>query len=417
MAKLTLFWGDKSASDFYWCVDDLSTQQTSSAIPLLESHRILKADLACIADMAKNCKVELVVSATDIHFNQVVLPNKAQRHIRKAVPFMLEEQLADSVDDVFVALGKKGKENQNPVRVIRTDYLENIITQFAEAEIKLDKVFVDLDLVPVPEQGYALVLSEGQALVATEEDDRWHCDSQDFTWLVQKQLANDGDEEELPVAIPMVVTVESESQYNEFANQLPVGRFAPQMQLVDSINEFLASHQDCDFNILQGEYEPKAENSPLKNMLLKVANVAGIVLAAHILFQGSQLVALNAQEENLSQQREVLYKQAFPRSKVKKTDRELRTFLKGLGGGQGEGAFLAMMQTTTSLIENLNQLYPTNISYNSARNELRVDLIAKDLPVLNQYRDSLQQAGYEVEAGSASQRGDGYSSRLIIRRK
>ena len=40
----------------------------------------------------------------------------------------------------------------------------------------------------------------------------------------------------------------------------------------------------------------------------------------------------------------------------------------------------------------------------------------KDLPILNSYRDELKNAGHEVDMSSATQRGEGYSSRLIIRR-
>ena len=418
MNKLTIFWSDRSAAHFYWCIDtSRSSVEANSAIPMLESHRILKADLACMADLAQSCSVEVVVAGNDIHYNQVTLPNKAQRHLRKAVPFLLEEQLADSVDDMFIAVGSRQSDGSIPVRGIALDHLQQIVDAFSEAEIKLNSVRTDLDLVTQPEVGYEIVLFNNQALIADEKGQRWSCDVEDFSWLVQKQLAEQEDEEEMPIAMPLVVTCNEEDDYKIFEQQLPAGRFAPSPNIVDSIEESLSKSDEPVLSLLQGEFEPKAESSPLKAMLLKVASIAAIVLTAHLIYQGSQWVALDSQKTLLGKERAALWKQAFPGRKVPSNpDKALRSFMRTLSGAKGEGGFLSLLQSTSSLIKDLEQLYPTNISYNSSRNELRMDLIAKDLPILNNYRDELKKAGHQVDMSSATQRGEGYSSRLIIRR-
>jgi len=418
MNKLTIFWSTKNAEHFYWCVDDSrSPSEINSAIPLLESHSILKADLACLADLANKCQVELIVASSDIHVNKVSLPNKAQRHMRKAVPFLLEEQLADMVDNTFIAIGNRLPSGEIPVRGIALKYLQAILAQFNEAEIKLDRIRVDLDLVAQPEEGYQVILINDQVLICDSQGERWSCDQTDFSWLVQKQLAATQDEETLPIAIPMMVTCDEEDIYKLFEQQLPVGRFAPHLNLVNSVEESLAKSKEPLFNLLQAEFEPKVESSPIKNMLVKVATIAAMVLAVHLIYQGSQWIALDAQKDRLAKERTVLWKQAFPGRKVPANpDKALRSFLRTISAGAGEGGFLNLLESSSRLITDLNQLYPTNISYNSARNELRMDVIAKDLPILNAYRDELQKAGHQVDMSSATQRGDTYSSRLIIRR-
>ena len=123
MNKLTIFWGDKNAQSFRWYIENSkNTEQTSKAIHDLESKEILKADLNVLADMAEGASVRLVISSNDVHINQVDMPNKAQRHLRKAVPFLLEEQLAESVDDVFIAIGERLKIQKTPVRAISSKY-------------------------------------------------------------------------------------------------------------------------------------------------------------------------------------------------------------------------------------------------------------------------------------------------------
>lgn len=422
MNKLVIFWGDKTDEHFYWYLQSNSAPgQADRAVPHLESHEILKADLACMAEMAQGKRVELILSSSDIHLTQVTMPNKAQRHLRKAVPYLLEEEIAEPIDDVFIAIGERLKDEKIPVRALNLSYFSQIIQQFEIAEINLDSAYVDLDLVKSPDDGCQLALLNQKVLFVDKDNARWSCDVSDFNWLVQKYLAHQ-EEEELPVAIPMTVISDDNDSSTQFEEQLPVGRFAPLGQIVDSVVEELANFKRADvksvpINLLQGDFEPKAERSPLKSMILKVINVAAVILLAHITYQGSQWFSLNQQKARLGAEKVALWKQAFPGRKVPTNqDKALRSFISTLSSGEGDNSFLSMLHSTSDKIENLQQIYPTNISYDSARNELRVDLVAKDLPILNKYRDDLKQSGHQVEMSSATQRGDGYSSRLIIRK-
>ncbi|MET1256725.1 type II secretion system protein GspL [Aliikangiella maris] len=418
MSKLVIFWGDKSSDRFYWCVDSGNAEEAVSiASSQIESHEILKADLACMAEFARNKKVELVLSSNDIHFNQVELPNKAQRHLRKAIPFIIEEHVADAVDHLFFAIGTREASGKIPVRGVQLTYLNNLIEIFEKAEVKLDAIKVDLDLLKTPEEGLLGVLTNDMVLLKSDDGRAWSCYQQDFSWIVQRVIASERSEEDLPIATPLKIIGDNESVLQNFEQQLPVGMFAPDIQQVDAVEQYLTDNSVAKLNLLQGEFEPEAESSPFKNMLYKVASIAAMVLVAHLAYQGTQWFWLSAQNEALNNERSVLWKQAFPgRKEPSNPDKTLRTFLKTAGSGSGDASFLAMLNSTAELITDLNQIYPTNISYNSARNELRMDLIAKDLPVLNQYRDALKNAGHEVEMSSANQRGDAYSSRLIVRR-
>lgn len=416
MSKLTIFWGDKSADKFYWQAEQSLSGLSFSAVPELDSHEILKADLACIADMADSRRVELVLSCNDIHFNKVNLPNKAQRHIRKAVPYIIEEQISEPIDSLFIAVGTRSSGDLIPVRGINKGYLDMILSTFKAAEVQLDSIRIDLDLVEECKDEYRLVLFDDLALVVDNLGNRWSCDVDDFSWLAQRQL-EENSEDELPIAIPMEIVCQSKKEQVNFENQLPAGRFAPEFQVVESVEAYLFNSNEVALNLLQGEYEPKVENSPLKSMLQKVATIAAIVFVANLIYLGSQSITLKSEYQRLGKERAALWKQAFPGRKVPSSpDKVLRSFMKSIGGGKGDSSFLLMLDSVSSKLTNLKQLYPTNISYNAQRNELRIDLVAKDLPILNQYRDALKQSGFDVDMSSANQRGDGYSSRLIVRK-
>ena len=414
MNKLTIFWGDKNQKHFSWHFS--GNENESIAVPQLESREILKDDLICLADMAVSSKVEVVLCANDVHFAQVSVPGKAHRHMRKAIPFMLEEHVAESVDELFIAIG--GRNNEKiAVRAVARNYLQSIVEKFKSAEIKLDKVMVDLDCVVREEEGILAVLNSEKVLIASNQKENWQCDVDDFSWLIQKQINAEENEGDLPIAIPLSIVSDNEDNAKLFEQNLPAGRFAPAIELCEDIDDFLSAHSAAAINLLQAEFEPKSENSAIKKMLTKVAIGLAFILGVHLTHQGSQWFALAAKADVLEQEKEALWKQAFPGRKMPKSaNRQVQSALKSLSAGGGNSAFLTMLDEVTALISNPNDLYPTNVSYDVARNELRIDLIGNEYATLNAYRDSLVKSGFQVDMNSATQRGEGYSSRFIIKK-
>lgn len=426
MNKLSIFWEAKTSPYLRWyltddnkVVEDLTAETglQEQAISQLESHQLLKSDLELLTNMAKGKKVELILNGYDVHLDQVELPTTAKRHISKAVPYLIEEFVAEPIDDFFIAQGEKNKQQQIPVRAIRREYLQSILQAFKKAEIQLKAVYLELDLLAIPQQGFTAVIKDDALLVIQDDQISWQCDRQEFSWLIEKKLQ--AMDEELPVAIPLQIITEQQNEITEdFINQLPTGRFATEITQVKSVEQWVLESKNKPINLLQGEFAVKSENSRLKNLLTQVASIAAVVLVAFLLYQASQWFSLHQQYQKLSAQKAVLWKQAFPGEKYpRNSDRVLASRMKQLAGANQQNAFLAMLSSVSSQIEDLQKLYPTNISYDAIDGEIRLDLIAKELEGLNQYKEKLKQAGFDTEGGSATQRGDGYASRLTVRRE
>ncbi len=421
MAELILFWGEKDEPAFSWRLSsnqEGDSKQTSNhhlELYQLESHEILKADLACIAEMAESNKVTVVVSCIDVSAAQVEVPNKAQRLLRKAVPYILEEEIASSVDDLFFALGDKNRNGLLSVRAIDRNYLESIIEAFASAEIRLFDILVDIDLFSLPEEGSKLLVNDSVCLSVDADDKRWHCHPDDYSWLIQKQLSHEETDDDLPNAIPL--DIYSEQPTDEFERQLPVGRFAIQQHQINDNQAFLLQQDGSGINLLQAEYETKKENSQITQFLTKAASVIGFVLFTFLIFQGVNIYTLSEKKAQLEQQKFTLYKQAFPSvKKIRNPEKSMKVYVGSLGSASEDAGFLSLLNSSTEQLTDLQKIYPTNISYDRTRNELRLDVIASDLIVLDQYAEALKSSGHQVEKSSETQRGDGYSSRITIRK-
>jgi len=426
MAKLILFWGEKEDLTFTWRLDSQqandANRQTNSTDQesvmqgyQLQSDEILKSDLVCLADMAETHSVSLILSCKDVMSTQVEVPNKAQRLLRKAVPYMLEDEVINPVDELFFAFADKSKDALLPIRVIERQYLQQLIDMFNQSEIKLSEILVDLDLIALPEEGMKVLVSESQCLTVGADNKRWHCHPDDFSWLIQKQINSDDVDEDLPVAIPL--DIYSQEATDRFEHQLPVGRFATQSIQLDDPFDFLIKQGGKTVNLLQAEFEPKKENSEITQFLFKVASIIGFVLVTHLIYQGVNIYSLSEQKSQLIAQQTTLYKQAFPRvKKVRNPFNEMRAKVKLLGGSTSGGDFLSLLSSSSQHLTDLTKIYPTNISFDQSRNELRMDVIASDLVTLDQFADALKKTGHQVEKSSETQRGDGYSSRLTIKK-
>lgn len=443
MTDLLIFWGDSEQVTLTWKIDnsnsvdlsgvDSSSDEKFNASYHLESEEILKADLSCLADMAQSKKVSLVLPSQDIVSAELEIPNRNPKLMRKAIPFMMEDEVATSVDSLFYAYKDLGKNKPVSVRGIERDYLESLISQFESAEIKLEQVLLEQDLILVPEEGFSILLEETNCSVVTHKGQVWNCYPEDFSWLIQKCLVeydeNNSDSpdeqssENLAIAISLNIysSLTGTKTESEFLRQLPVGRFAVKSHAIKSKQDLLTEtfSSASIVNLRQDEYEPKKEKSELGLFLFKLGSVAATLFVAFILFQSIKIYTLSEQKAQLDTRKMTLYKQAFPNRKKPSTParavKNMRDYMKSIGSSSESSGFLKILESSSQSLTDLSKVYPTNISYDITRNELRFDLIASSLVELDKFADALKSSGHQVERSSETQRGDGFSSRLTIR--
>jgi len=439
MKDLLIFWGDSEQVTFTWKLEgvdnidlsntDLNKEGNISERYELKSEELLKADLSCLADMAEFTKVSLILSSQDIVSAVLEIPNRSPKLMRKAIPFMMEDEVATSVDSLFYAYKDFGKDKPISVRGIERAYLESLISQFESAEIKLEQILLEQDLILLPEDGYSVLLEESNCSVINTEGNIWNCHPGDFSWLIQKQLSEEiisnadtqDEQNDENLAIAISLNIFSSLDASEFIKELPIGRFAIKVSAIESKQTLLAkSFSNASvINLMQDEYEPKKEKSELGLFLTKIGSIAAALFIAFIVFQTSKIITLGEQKEQLDTRKMTLYKQAFPTRKTPPSSaravKNMRAYMRSIGTSTDSAGFLKILESSSQSLTDLSKVYPTNISYDIARNELRFDLIASSLVELDKFADSLKSSGHQVERSSETQRGAGFSSRLTIR--
>lgn len=120
-------------------------------------------DLSDLTHYAQGRQLILLVSTANLVLTQVDIPAGANRQLESMLPFLLEDDIAQDVDELhFTVLAKQdGKAN---VCGIDHSWLEAIIADFRELGLVVRKVIPD---------ALALPVSEEMGLTAVEVDGQW----------------------------------------------------------------------------------------------------------------------------------------------------------------------------------------------------------------------------------------------------
>jgi general secretion pathway protein L len=118
--------------------------------------------LALAVPRAAGRRLAILVPATDVLLAEPDLPVKAGAKLQQLVPYALEEQLADDIDDLHFAIGKRAAESTRaPVAVVARALLDDWLLTLRSNGIEPDVVYADSDLLPE---------NPGQAVALLEED-------------------------------------------------------------------------------------------------------------------------------------------------------------------------------------------------------------------------------------------------------
>jgi len=115
--------------------------------------------LALAAARVTGRRVCVLVSAADVLLAEPEVPVKAGAKLQQLVPYALEEQLADDIEALHFALGKRsGESSRVPVAVVARALLDQWLAELRGAGIEPDAVYADSELLPQnPGQSVALL--------------------------------------------------------------------------------------------------------------------------------------------------------------------------------------------------------------------------------------------------------------------
>ena len=325
-----------------------------------------------------NAKTIVVLPAQRTSFHTVELPWLGDRKARAAIPFALEEQLAQNVTTVHVAFDRKHYQNNHyVVAIIDKAFLTDLIARFDAANLSFDLITIDW-----------FALTENEACV-TERG-----------LLVNDNVFKGALSGELsalylkdrPKAEPLLM----------FTDSLPV-KEAVTSTLVEELSAvWLAKRllKATPMNLCQGALQHDTTQQSGRYWYKASAFVAGALLASVVLFNIVYLYSLNASITELDIKIAVIYREFFPgASQIISPKFRIGQLLKG---GSANSDTVSLWTLVDKLAQTVNGDQLTIDQLRFQRHVLSVTLTSKNFAALEDLQQRLQQAKVKVTQAQAS---------------
>lgn len=349
--------------------------------------------LSELTDKAKQREVVVLLPSDQVQLKTVELPTKWNRKLEQALPYMLEEDIACDIDDLFIAIAEPtqvGDKHAITVAMTDREWFEGWLDTFAEHNIDIIKLIPDALLLPTSENGISAIELNAQWLCKYGE---WHISAVESSWMAEYLTALGNPE--VAHYSPATDFPESVSLTAQTADyDLPLALFAKQLPTTK-------------FNLRQGPYQLKKKTPLWWGHWKGVAVAASIALVSSVVIKGFELYHLNSELEVAKSKVVERYSQAFPGKTVRPhlIRSQIRGELAKIEGGSSAG-FLELTSELVTVFSQVNDFTPETLRYDQRRNELRIRARGKDFQTFGKVKSILEQRGLTVDQGSLNNDGD-----------
>jgi general secretion pathway protein L len=380
----------------------------SSGVP---TSVVRSGTLAEAAVEANGLRTVALVPGLDCLLTTVNIPGRGNRQkLLRAIPYALEEQLSDDVEDLHFAVGEAAAGGEYPVAIVASRRMDAFLEAFRAAGLEVARLAPDLLATPWTENRTTIVIDGAVALVRTGPSGGYAVDADNLALFFDDGQTGDADETE-PEATRVHMYVPAGSPPPE----LPVADVEVEHYNGDVLTLLAQGLDTGSIDLLQGAYSRTQEWGRLwRPWRATAALLATGFLLSHVAM-GIDYYRLGKESDSLGTRIEEIYRQTFPGTKRVVNPRvQMEQQLAQLQRQQGAGGqFLVLLARSGDVLRNAKEIEISGASYRAGR--LDVELSATSLQVLEELKQTLTGKGLTVEIQSATtEAGQRVKSRLRI---
>jgi len=379
--------------------------------------------LAEAAAVAAGRRVVVLAPTTSILITTAELPAKANAaKLAQIVPFALEEQLAEDVDELHFAIGKRPTDGtRTPVAVVAKALMSDWLAQLAAVGIVANALHGEADLLPtVPGQTTALLENDTLTIRRLESSP---------IVLPADALADafelaDGpigaDSPTAPTSLMLYASPEDWMRREADADALR-GRYAPfRVQLLPNgplplLAQALSAGHGID--LLQGPYAPARSRGAGIGAWRIAAILALCLIGLHATSEALALARLKRAERELDTATGMLVRSALPGdSGGGDLRRRIETRLAAVRGTSSAAGFLPALAALAQAHATAPDASIQSLSFSA--NALQLKVTAPDAATLDRMSQRLRSGGWTADLTSAGTRasgGPGYEGRIQMK--
>ena len=374
-----------------------------------------------LSTACKGKQVVLLVPGTDVLLTNVTIPTRNTTGIARALPYAVEEQLAEDVDQLHFARGAQNDEGAMPVAVIRRQCLDHNLDVLMQQGIQPTYAYAAPLLLPWKEDAWSVLVEDKKTLLRYGSDQGLELESDSLAPIVGRLLQEYTGDSKLKFKIWYDGDAAPDTAQLELTgcevDVSPVPETAMAMMASTlAINS--------ELNLLQGDYSRQDAASLMTFKPWRFA-VALLVLAGLVQLGGMGYThwQLVDEDQKLAQEIETLYRDAFPDagkivrgSERQQANQKLAELQQQFG--RGSDKFLALLYTSGEELQKENNLQLEGLNFKGGVLNLRLQ--GSDLSQFEVFKQKLLQGrerDIEVEVLSAVSRREGVDGRIMIKER
>lgn len=399
--QLLIRLGSQISDGIHWLIWATSEKNIIASGELASANQLSE-----LYDKALTRNVTVFVPTVDVALKSIQVPAKSKKAMQLAAPYMLEDDLGQDVEQLFFAYGDtiSNLDDKNcVVAVVDKTQMHAWMSWLASANIDTKRLLPDVLAMPSADEHWQAIQLGEQIILRQNE---WHGLAVEQTmWrTISDTWQNDN------VVIDTYSTLPSTNDKIELVSQpeeLPLA--------------LLAEHlTETSFNLLQGEFKIKRQQSPFLKNWLWAAGLVVCALFISVIVKSLTLMNIEQQQYQVEQAIIEQYKSAFPATKrvrISTIRSQLKRKMAGIGASNNQEGFLTLLLDIQPAFAQVPNLKPESIKYDNKRRELRIQAIADGYQQFEQFKVLLEAKKLTVIQGTQNNQGNKVTGSFSISQK
>lgn len=391
-------------SEWQWLLTDSSeegTQQETGAVALDGISELLEEKRAA--------QTILLVPADDVAVKKLEFSEAERKHLRKTIPFTLEDDLLDNVDDLHFALGEADSEAGTiDVAVVRNQKMAQWLEDFKGKDIRIDRVFAATS---ANDEGWSIVLDGDDAQIAAAELPGGHLVVPQSALLETLAIARESHE--IASVTVFADNIDAAEALAPDLHNAGIEEVRVSEDVLGQCVQTLRERQAID--LLQGAYSRAIQWLKIWSQWRLPLILLAVTLVVAV--GGRWLEARQMAQTELAYRQaiEKSYRSLFPQGLVVNPRVQMNNKLAELRGGGGAGSRFMPMMSALATVQESASLTVNSINYEARNGELRIDVVADNFDSLERIRAAVAEQGVDAELLNSSAQGSRVRAKLRLK--
>ena len=368
------------------------------------------------AEAAAGRRLAVLVPAEDVLLTCAELPVRGASKILKALPFALEEQIAEDIEALQFAAGR-AEGHKVPAAAVDRAQLEGWLAALESAGLEPQLVCSEAEGCPAAPNHLSWLLAERRCLARSGEDLPIVLEIESVEEALRYGPDFPGDPEE-PRHLSVYLTPAAQERHGEALEAMRDQVSSLELRLLpDGVLPHLAAGivRRAPINLLQGSFAPRTQMDRLWRPWRAAAALLAVLAVVVLARQGLELHQLQREEARLDEAIAAAFQQAMPGARMEDPRFQVERRLAALRGTAGPGGtgFLSVLETVGGAQAGIPGLRIEAVSYRTGTLDLK--LTAPTVEALEAFRQAMGRDGrFAASIQQADPRGDGVEGRIQL---